>query len=332
MIALLPLYFSPGEPLGHDPALALKLVRRAAGALRAALTLCDGGGALAVALPKGADEPPARAARADIMLHTPDSAAPLRGLPPGTGVALTALRAAAGDLPAPHRTVLCLDPRAALASPAALAGAVRRLRSGVYELVVSAHAPTDHPCQARRSFGALHDFRLLGDGAQADLEDGCLTLRTPKPDGPGPFALELRPPGAILRLFPDTDEGEALRFTTPTDAPPPEHTRWRLLAARDTLPNPVLLPAVPRGAPWRWDGNLAQVVSTATGCALAGRQDFPELLESDGSFCVARLDGAWDGRDWPEHMGVAQQDADAALRITDALQLVRWRMRMRHGM
>lgn len=327
MIGLLPLYFAPGEPLGDDPALALELVRRAAGTLRAALTLCGGDGVLAVALPEEADEAPARAVGADITLRTTDGGAPLRGLPPGAGAAMAALRAAGGELPGAHDTVLCLDPRAALASPAALAGAVRRLRGGAHELCVSAHAPTDHPCQARRPFGALHDFRLLGDGAEAAIEDGRLTVRVPRPGGPGPFALDLRPPGAILRLFPEDGGGGPLRFITPLDAPQNEGTRWRLLAARGGWPHPVLLPVVPPGAPWRWDGASARVVNTMTGRPLAGRQDFPELLESDGSFFAARLRGPWDGQGLPARMDAAAQDAETALRVTDALQLVRWRMR-----
>lgn len=332
MICLLPLFFSVDEPLGADPNLAQELARRAAGVLRAAGTLCGGDNVLIAALPEGADDAPALAAHPEHVVHVADVApAPFRGLPPGLGRSVQALRRMTDAPWHGHESVIALDPRAALATPPVLAEAVWRFRSS-QRLLVSAVTPTDHPCQGKLLFGSLHDFRLLGEGAQAVIEGANCIVTVAEPDNEGPFALDLRPPGAIIRLFPDgRKQNGLLQFTTPLGTLPPAATRWRLLAARNELPNPTALPVLPPEAPWKWDAATARVINLETGRPLAGRQDFPTVLEPDGSFCVALLEDASSRTPWPERVDVMRQAPDRSLRITNRLDILRWKRLRRQG-
>ena len=328
MIALLPLFFGPAEPLGGDSALANDCARRAASALREAMALCGEDGPLVAALPDGADDAPARLAEADHILRTGGGpATPMCGVPPGFGRCMGALRALARTLPGGHDDVVCLDPRATLVTPGLLARAARRFRAGAHPLLVSALPPQDHPCQGKRLYGALHAFARLEEGPRTAMENGRFIVTVEAPGMPGPLALDLRPPGDILRIFQDPESSPGtVRFTTPLDAPPPLATRWRLLSPQRETHDHVLLPALPAGAPWRWDAATARVVNAQSGRALAGRQDFPRVLEPDGSLCVSSLApmGSGEPAPWPDAVDVVEIPEGMAVRVTNQLEVLRW--------
>lgn len=247
-------------------------------------------------------------------------------LPHGTRLSLQSLAT-----PTAKDPVAILNPRNPILDVHDLNRALEHFSTTDIPFLLSGLAPVDHPCQGRVLHALLAPFRPMGDGALLKL------------DRQGSQAVVLQDPTLARSLLVLMWQGGKIvlpQVTPRQDLPPtfalphgyilPDAARWGLIIPA-AAPGPArfLLPYSPDDVPWTWDHQTTRVTDTH-GRRISGRQDFPELMQPDGSLCLFRTAIPACSHKGPLVHGIWELPLDRSLLITDRLAHLRWQLLKEH--
>lgn len=215
-----------------------------------------------------------------IHLDTPVGPETLPFVPLGTQHSLQAL--------SPQPPVIILNFRAPLVTAPDLVGAYAQSLATQEPLLISATAPRDHPCQGKILYDFMGPLLPMAEGTDLHIVREGDQIITLDQSSPQDAVLIIMGKGGKRVLEPQTDAQGNTFFLLPKGLDLPENPCWAL-ARPTTAPGPgrFLFAYAPDNAPWQRDTSSGQM-RTLSGASIAGRQEFPAVLEADDSFCIVK--------------------------------------------
>ncbi|MBU1002526.1 MAG: hypothetical protein KKE73_08385 [Proteobacteria bacterium] len=247
-------------------------------------------------------------------------------LPHGASLSLQSLAA-----PTAQDPVAILNPRNPVLGVHDLDEALEHFAKTDVPCLLSALPPADHPCQGKVLHALVAPFRPLGDGASLRLDKQdrqVVLLQNPAPARS--LLVLMWQGGKIVLPHVPPRQGLQTTFVLPPGYILPDAARWGLITPV-AAPGPArfLLPYSPDDAPWNWD-HLTTMVTDTRGRRIAGRQDFPNLMQPDGSLCLFRTAIPAYSRKDPLVHGIWELPLERSLLITDRLAHLRWQLLKEH--